>query len=446
MSHEPNPNKSVNLTIDGILVTVPEGTTILEAAKKARVNIPTLCHHPDLCKRAVCRICVVECDGRGKLAAACAQDAWEGLSVVTKSVRVINIRKTIIELLLANHPQGCLTCVRNTRCELQSLAEVYGVRSLSFTNDVEEKPVVIESETLVRDMGKCIKCGRCVEACQEVQTVRAINSSRRGWQYEICAPYKEALSEGPCAFCCQCAAVCPVGAIYEHDQSSEVMDILINKKREAVAQVSPSLAEPLNDELGLPKGTITTGKIISALKLLGFEKVYNAAAFEKLSLSERQAELEQRIKSGGLLPMITGNSAGLANFVNYFYPDLSGNLSRAKNARQVFAAFVKAEHSQETASVSFFPGLAQKYNVPKRVPDKEDFALSVRELSRLIKMADIDIVNFQETPFDTANANAPEPDGAVKIKIVYDYAEARKVLDSARKGECDAQWIEIGLA
>jgi NADH dehydrogenase/NADH:ubiquinone oxidoreductase subunit G len=177
--HKPDPNKSVNLTIDGLSVTVPEGTTILEAARKVNVQIPTLCDHPGLHRRAICRLCVVECDGRGKLLAACANDVWEGVSVVTNNARIAGIRRTILELLLADHPQECLSCVRNTKCELQSLAERFGIRSSPFSREAFAPNKEIAGEMLVRDMNKCVKCGRCVDVCQEVQTAGAINTSHR---------------------------------------------------------------------------------------------------------------------------------------------------------------------------------------------------------------------------------------------------------------------------
>ena len=231
MSHyKPDPNKNINLTINGIAVTVPEGTRILEAARKINVHIPTLCEHPDLCKRGVCRVCVVECDGRGKLLAACANDVWEGVNVVTNNSRIINIRKTIIELLLANHPQDCLNCAANTDCKLQSLAQLYGIRETIFRRGVVNRQPISKGGALLRDMDKCVKCGRCVEACQTIQTVRAINSSHRSANYRITTAYNQPLEDSPCVLCGQCQTVCPVGAIYGHDQSGKVWALLNEKK------------------------------------------------------------------------------------------------------------------------------------------------------------------------------------------------------------------------
>jgi iron only hydrogenase large subunit-like protein len=210
-----------------------------------------------------------------------------------------------------------------------------------------------------------------------------------------------------------------------------------------MAQISPSLAKPLNDELGFAEGTVTVGKMISALKLLKFDKVYDSAIADKLCISERYTELQLRVKTGGLLPMITGYSAGFVNFINYFYPDLSGHLSKGKNPKQTFAALVKANSASNTMSVSFASGISQKYNGTNSAPDKTDYALSVKELARMIKMAGLDMASLQEMPFDSINIDLPKQDGAVKRETVYGYADARKVLDAVRKGECSAQWIEI---
>jgi iron only hydrogenase large subunit-like protein len=465
--HQPDPNNSVTLTIDGISVTVPEGTRILEAAKKVNVNIPTLCEHPDLCKRALCRICVVEADGRGKLIAACANDVWEGVSIVTVNQRLLGIRKTIIELILANHPQDCLSCIRSTKCELQSLALCLGVRGSLFENGAEEqspqerspqkRQPQIESETLVRDMDKCVKCGRCVEVCQEVQTIRAINTSHRSHEYEISTPYKQALKDGPCVFCGKCASVCPVGAIYEHDQTAEVQSALrtaLNDSgRKAIAQISPNLAAALNDELALAANTITAGKLVTAIKLLGFDKVYDASIAANAVNSEIEGEVQAR-KNGGLLqgnaklPVISGCSAGAANFVKNFYPDLADRLTAAESPRRYFALSLKSGYAKEAGldsssvtSVFFVPCIAQKYGAG--VKDETDFALIAGELVRMLKLAGIVIDGLPEEPFDSVNIDLPKQDTSVKKETVHGFAQARKVMEAIREGKCGAEWVEI---
>jgi iron only hydrogenase large subunit-like protein len=446
--HQPDPNKSVSLTIDGISVTVPEGTRILEAAKKVNVNIPTLCEHPELCKRALCRICVVEADGRGKLIAACANDVWEGVSIVTTNQRLLSIRKTIVELILANHPQDCLSCIRNKKCELQSLALSFGVGGSLFENDALERQPQIESETLVRNMDKCVKCGRCVEVCQEVQTIRAINTSHRSYEYEISTPYKQALEESFCTFCGKCAEVCPVGAIYEHDQTAEVQAALNDSSRKVIAQISPNFTAALNEELALAANIVTTEKLIAALKLLGFDKIYDAAIAANAVNSETEGEVQQRKNSGqsAKLPVISGCSEGVANFVKNFYPDLADHLTAVKSPRRYFASVIKSGYAKEAGvessnitSVFFVPCLAHKYGAGSH----QDFALTAGELARMLKLAGIVIETLPEELFNSVNVDLPKQNNSVKKETIHGYAQARKVMEAIREGKCGAEWVEI---
>ena len=450
--HQPDPNKNINLTIDGIPVTVPEGTRILEAAKKANINIPVLCEHPELCKRALCRICVVEFDGRPKLITACGNDVWEGVNIVTKNERLFYVRKTILEMILAAHPQNCLFCVRNKSCELQTLAAQYGITSSSFGNEPDEIPPVIESQTLVRDMSKCVKCNRCVEVCQEVQKIGAINTSRRSHEYEICAAFNQSLEYVSCVFCGGCAAVCPVGAIYEYDQTSEVRKVLNDSGVKTAAQISAdfvslfekefasvSVDKPLS--VGQP---LSIGQIIAAIRLLGFDKVYDAAITENVVNSEIINEVQSRKKSveksQGLLckPIISGYAEGVTRFIKNFYPDLAENLTSVKSLRRQFADLIKADELKIT-TVSFVSNVAQKYTAS---PAKTDFALTASELARMIKTAGIVIEALPEEQFDAFDCEIPSA-GDVKKVTVRGYTEARRLMDAIQKGECDAEWVEV---
>ena len=463
MSHKPDPaqpeqleqleqpeqhGKNVSLTIDGMPVTVPEGTTILDAAKTVNVNIPVLCDHPDLCRRAFCRICVVECDGRGKLVAACANDVWEGVNIVTVNKRLFSIRKTILEMIIANHPLDCLKCVRSQKCELQALAAKYGIVSSAFENEAGNNPPVVESDTIVRDMDKCIKCGRCVEVCQEVQTIRALNTSHRSHEFEICTAYHQALEDTCCVFCGRCAGVCPVGAIYEYDQSEQVRAAVNDSDKKAIAQISPDFARALEKELSL---SVTEGKIIAALKLLGFSRVYDASIAANVTNMGICSEVKQRKDNSGYsLPVISGCSQGVTRFIRNFYPDLENHLTIGKNPRKLFAADIKNSYAKEAGinpsdirSVSFVSCLAQKYAVK---PDKSDFTLTAGEFARLIKSTGIMIENLPEEQFDSSSFDSSRDrgiDSSVKKVTVQGYAKARIVMEAIQKGECEADWVEI---
>jgi len=445
MSHHiPDPNKNVTLTIDGQQVTVPEGTKILDAARKANVFIPTLCDHPDLCRRAVCRICVVECDGKGKLLAACANDVWEGVSVVTNNSRITNIRKTIIELLLANHPQECLTCPANTDCKLQALAQIYGIRETSFRREAINRQPTNEQSVLIRDMDKCVKCGRCVEACQTIQTVRAINSSRRSVNYRITTAFNQSYEDSPCVLCGHCETVCPVGAIYEQDQSAEAWAAINDSGRGTAVQFSQTLCTELDTVFCLPEGTINAGKTVTALKRIGFDKVYDAQSAIDIAASELNIELQNRVKNGGKpLPIISCCSQSAVKFIGNFYPELAANLSPCGSPRKIFGSAVKDE---KTTIISIEPCVSNKGLRPSMSANEPDITLTARELARMFKLAGIDFASLPESPFDSIKAEHGEkPAGLKGIKCLAanGLGEARTILDSIKNGECDAAFVEI---
>jgi NADH-quinone oxidoreductase subunit G/NADP-reducing hydrogenase subunit HndD len=500
--HKPDPNKSVNLTIDGIPVTVPEGTTILEAARKVGISIPVLCHHPDLQVRAVCRLCVVECNGGRKLKAACANDVEEGLKVVTNNERLRSIRRMILELILAEHPQDCLSCIRNQTCELQALAHDLGVTKPGFPMEPRKFPRLVDTNTLVRDMAKCVKCGRCVAVCQETQVVQAINTSHRSVHYEIDTPYEKPLIDTLCVYCGQCTAVCPVGALYENDQTDQVFEAISNPERHVVVQTAPAVRVALGDDFGLPKGAITTGKMVTALKRLGFDKVFDTDFTADLTILEEGNELLHRLKTGGKLPMITSCSPGWINFVEVFYPDLVAHLSSCKSPQQMFGALAKTYYPTtagvdpaKVTSVSIMPCTAKKFESERPEMNSSGFrdvdvVLTTRELARMIKAAGINFENLPESEYDhmmgestgaavifgtsggvmeaalrtvyevvtgeslvdvefvrghqgIKTAEVDLKGTKVKIAVANGLKNARQIMDSIREGKCDAHFIEV---
>jgi NADH dehydrogenase/NADH:ubiquinone oxidoreductase subunit G len=381
----------------------------------------------------------VEADGGSKLLAACANSVWEGANIVTNNEHVFSVRKTIIEMILADHPQDCLSCRRNKSCELQTLAINHGIFSSPFENEAGKNQRITENETIVRDMDKCVKCSRCIEVCQEIQTIRALNTSCRSHEYEICTAYKQPLKDVTCVFCGGCSAVCPVGAIYEYDHTDIVRNAIHDSNIKTIAQVLPSIVSFLEREFAVPAGAITMGKIITAIKMLGFDKVYDASVAANAVSSAISGEVQARKNSSGKLPVISGCSEGITRFVKNFYPDLAANLTTGKNIRQQFASSVKNEASK-VVSVSLAPCISQKYAAEF---NKTDLALTAAELARMIKVAGIIIEALPEEKFDVFAGTPPKQDSSVKKETVHGYAAARKIMEAIQKGECDALWVEV---
>jgi NADP-reducing hydrogenase subunit HndD len=404
--------QKVTVTIDGQQVVVPEGTTILEAARQAGIFIPTLCHHPDLKPRATCRICIVEVKGQRRFQTACNTPVADGNEIWTNNQAVREARKTILELILADHPQDCLKCVRNQNCELQKMASDYQIREVSFARTAKELPVESTNPSIVRDMSKCIKCGRCVEVCQEVQQVAAINTANRSTEYTMSTAFGEALADSPCVYCGQCIAVCPVGALTEKDDTARVWAALDNPDLHVVVQTAPAVRVALGEEFGWQPGTITTGKMVAALKRLGFNKVFDTNFTADLTIIEEGNELLQRIKEGGTLPMITSCSPGWINFIEKSYPELLPHVSTCKSPQQMFGALAKTYYAQKAGIpaekifvVSIMPCTAKKYECTR--PEMQssgfqdvDVVLTTRELARMIKQASLDMEAIQEAEYD----------------------------------------------
>ncbi|MCD7743347.1 MAG: 2Fe-2S iron-sulfur cluster-binding protein, partial [Oscillospiraceae bacterium] len=362
----------VNLTIDGCAVSVPEGTTILEAARTVNINIPTLCHHDDLDVKAACRICVVEVNGGAVLQPACETLVAEGLDVKTATPRVIKYRRNILELIFARHPQDCLTCRKNDLCELRKVAERLGVHHATFYGyDPRPDRLDTSSPSIVRNPAKCILCGRCVEVCSNVQSVHVLAKENRGYYTNIVPPYGRALADTACVNCGQCYQVCPTGAITIRDDTWRIYEAYAEGK-DLVVQIAPSVRVNLAECLGEAPGTVSTGRIVTALKRLGFTKVLDADFAADLTLMEEGTELRNRLQNGGVMPMITSCSPGWIRYCEQHYPEMVPNLSTCKSPQQMFGSLVKSYYAhkagldpRDIVVVSIMPCTAKKYEVQR---------------------------------------------------------------------------------
>ncbi|NLA59349.1 MAG: 2Fe-2S iron-sulfur cluster binding domain-containing protein [Firmicutes bacterium] len=403
---------TVKLTIDGQTVEVAAGSTILEAAQKAGIDIPTLCHHPDLSIKAVCRICVVEVEGQRVLQPACAYPVSEGMRVRTNSPRVREARKTILELMLAHHPQDCLNCARNLNCELQELSQRLGIREISFP--LVNRGLLIDelSPSVVRDPNKCINCRRCISVCHEVQGVGMLDSINRGFDTVVTAPFWRSLVELSCVNCGQCALVCPTGAITERDDTQLVWEALSNPTKHVVVQTAPAIRVSIGEEMGLPPGTRVTKRLVAALRHLGFDRVFDTDFSADLTIMEEGSELLERLSNGGTLPMITSCSPGWIKFIEHYYPDLLPHLSTCKSPQQMFGALAKTYYAEKAGIppedifvVSIMPCTAKKFEAGRPemaasgYPDV-DVVLTTRELGRMLREAGIDLMDLSEEEYD----------------------------------------------
>jgi iron-only hydrogenase group A len=403
---------NVNVNIDGCKVVVPQGTTILEAARQAGIKIPTLCYHPDQSLKANCRVCVVEVEGTQLLQAACVTPVGEGMVVRTNTALVREARKTILELILAHHPQDCLTCIRNQKCELQTLAQEYNIREIRFEQINDELPLDLTSPGVHRDPNKCIKCGRCIEVCEAVQSVSVYTKEKRGFEVGVSPVFNLGLGEVSCINCGQCSLVCPVGAIYENDQHNEVWMAVHDPDKHVVCQIAPAIRVSLAEEFGLEPGELAMGQIVAALRQIGFDKVMHTNFTADLTIMEEGNELLQRLQNGGKLPMITSCSPGWIKFCEHFFPDFLENLSSCKSPQQMFGALVKTYYAQKAGidpariySVSFMPCTAKKFECLRPEMNSSgyrdvDVVLTTRELARMIREAGIDICRIVPQDFD----------------------------------------------
>lgn len=414
--------KKINLKIDGVDVQVEEGQTILEAARDLNIHIPTLCHHEDLCVAGNCRVCVVEEKHCKNLVASCAMPVSEGMDVVTNSVKVRNARKHIIELLLSEHNEKCTSCVRNGNCELQELAAEFIIEEQKFIDLVPFKGYTIDqiSPSIIKDDSKCIRCQRCVRTCAELQHISALGVAYKGDKMKISTFFEFPMNEVVCTNCGQCIIRCPVAALSERNYIEEVFNAIYDADKHVVVQTAPAVRVALGEELGFEPGVRVTGKMVTALKKLGFDSVLDTDFTADLTIIEEGTELLTRLKRSIIdrdknvaIPMTTSCSPGWVKFIEHKFPEYLPNVSTCKSPQQMFGALVKTYYAQQRkldpaniVSVSIMPCTAKKFEANR--PEMRDsgykdvdYVLTTRELARMIKQAGLDFVSLEDGKYDS---------------------------------------------
>ncbi len=495
----------VNLTIDGQEVQVPKGSTVLEAAQKAGIDIPTLCHLKDINKIGACRVCVVEIEKARGLQPSCTYPVTEGMVVRTNTAMVREARKAVVELILSNHPMECLTCSRSTDCELQALAKKLGIKEIRFQGENSNFPMDTSNPAIVRDPNKCILCRRCVAVCNEVQGVGALGLNERGFNSIVAPAFQHPLSEVNCVYCGQCVNVCPVGALKEKDEMQKVWEAINDPEKHVVVQTAPAVRAALGEEFGLPIGTIVTKKMVAAIRRLGIDKIFDTDFTADLTIMEEGNEFLHRLQNGGKLPLMTSCSPGWVKYCEQHYPEFLDNLSTAKSPQQMFGALAKTYYPEKCGidpakifSVSVMPCTAKKYE--RQRPEMMDSGfvdvdavLTTRELAAMIKEAGIDFNSLPEEDYDLpmgistgaalifgvtggvmeaalrtvyevvtgktlekldfvevrglegikeATVDVP-PVGAVKVAVAHGLGNAKKLLERIKKGEAEYHFVEI---
>lgn len=408
----------VNITIDGIKLYVPANYTILEAAKEVSINIPTLCFLKDVNEIGCCRMCLVEVKGSSALQAACVHPVKEGMEVFTHTPKVMEARKVNLELILSNHNASCQTCTRSWMdCELQALANKLSVDTVRFQGENKKLPLDV-GVSIVRDPNKCILCRRCVSACKNIQTVGVIDLVNRGFNTQVASPFGMPLSETPCVNCGQCINYCPVGALHEKDDIDKVWEAIYDPTKHVVVQTAPAVRVALGEDFGMPIGTPVTGKMVTALRMLGVDKVFDTDTGADLTIMEEVAELIDRVRGGGKLPLITSCSPGWIKFCEHNFPEMLDNVSSCKSPQQMFGAVLKSYYAEknnidpkDVFVVSVMPCTAKKFEAAR--PEMEvdgirdvDVVLTTRELGKMIYDIGIDFPDLGDSDFDNPFGNA----------------------------------------
>ena len=496
----------IKLTVDNIEVTVPEGSTLLEAARAAGIEIPTLCFLKDINEIGACRMCVCEVEGARSLVTSCVFPVKEGMVAHTNTERIKEYRRKTLQLILSDHNQDCLGCTRSENCELQAMCKKYGVENTHFYEGAKNEFTIDDSSaSIVRDNSKCILCRRCVGACVNAQGIGVIGANERGFDTYIGTAFDLPLGETSCVNCGQCISACPVGALYEKDSTAAVKAALEDPDKVVVVQPAPSVRVGLGDCFGMPLGENVEGKMVEALRRLGFDKVFDTNFAADLTIMEESNELIERVTNGGALPLITSCSPGWIKFCEHYYPDMIPNLSTCKSPQQMFGAVLKTYYAEKMGipadkivSVSVMPCTAKKFEIGREdqsaagVPDL-DYSLTTRELGRMISEAGIDFVGLPDGEYDNplgeytgaavifgatggvmeaalrtavekisgkelesleftdvrgvegikeASYNV-EPLGQVNVAVASGLANARKLLDMVKSGEKNYHFVEI---
>ncbi len=408
----------VTLTIDGVEVKTEKGTTILEAARQVGIDIPTLCFLKDINEMGDCRMCIVEVEGRRGFATSCIQTVEEGMKVHTHTPNVLEARHVILNLIISNHAKDCLTCTRSGNCELQALAVKFNVLNVEFPGEMSKHKIDDLSPSIVRDFNKCILCRRCVAACKKVQGVGAIDCINRGFESCISTVGDHSLNDVNCTNCGQCIEACPTGALHEKETINDVWIKLKDPDSYVVVQTAPAVRVALGEEFGMPIGTNVTGKMVTALKRLGFNKVFDTNTGADITIMEEAYELIERLKTNDNLPMITSCSPGWIKYIEMNYPELLPHLSTCKSPHQMFGALIKTYFAKKENIdpkkiyvVSVMPCIAKKYE--RQRPEMKndglfdvDNVITTRELSRMIKQANIEFTTLEDSSFDNPMGEA----------------------------------------
>lgn len=404
--------KLVTIYLDGREVKVPEGVSILEACNMEGIKIPTLCYFEGLTPWGGCRICMVEVEGQPNLVASCVTDVREGMKIKTSSKKVREARKTNLELLLSNHPLDCQLCDRNGSCELQDLSYQFGVREIRFPGEKKTYEVDRSSPSIKRDANRCILCGRCIRACQEIQAVFAIDFANRGFDSLVSPSLGLPLGESVCVNCGQCILACPTGALSEVSHVEMVWEALEDPEKFVILQTAPAIRVSIGEPFGLPPGTVTTGKMVAAFRRLGFDRVFDTNFAADLTIIEEGTEFINRLQKGGKLPLITSCSPGWIKFMEHFYPELMENVSTCKSPQQMFGAVAKTYYAQklgidpqDMVVVSIMPCTAKKFECQREEMKSSgcqdvDYSLTTREAARMLKEKGIDLREMPEEEFD----------------------------------------------